>query len=618
MAQAKRYSEKDVQVLDAVTGIRKRTTMYIGSVDAHGLFHIFKEVADNAVDEFLAGRNTAVYVSTDGVKVTVGDDGQGIPTGIHKVTKRPTLETVFTENHAGGKFSDAAYATSIGTHGIGVTATNAVSETLQVWSNYTGSWQSIIFNKGKVSKELHKAKPPKLPFAPSGTIVQFTPDMSIFDKGAKLQLREVKEWAEMAAYMNAGLKVVYHNSVTGDTVTYQFKRGLDDLLDKLNKQNEAKEVGRYSDNTVNYDLALSWSEQVQVSESLLFTNTSRNHRGGSHEKVLWSCLYDVLSEYAEKDQEFEAVDLQPGCTAVFNVKLSEPKFSSQTKERLSDPRVKDFEEPLTKALAKFFKSNADLAAGLVESAALVYQARTRTAIDKDLARKLKSESRAGTLLPGKLTFCPKAKPEQRELFLVEGDSAGGSAVPARTNVHTQEILKLKGKPINAARADVARYSANQEVFNILLALGYKPDAADPYAELRVRNKIIFLTDPDVDGAHISLLLLALLAKVLPELFKRKLVYVVDAPEYMATVKGKRYYGNTKAELAAALPKGANVDMQHIKGWGEVSPQVLREVAFDPNTRKLICITAKKAARISEFLTLMSNEGALARKTLLGV
>lgn len=612
-----KYSEDDIQVLGAIEGIRKRPTMYIGSTDSHGVFHIFKEVVDNAVDEFLAGRNSAVYISTDGISVSVGDDGQGIPTGIHKKTKRPTIETVFTENHAGGKFSDSAYDTSIGTHGVGITATNAMSEELEVWSQYTGAWQHISFKCGKVKQELHKSKPPTVGKAkPSGTIVRYSPDFSIFDKGAKLSIPLVKTWAEMTAYLNAGLKIEFFNENTEEHFVFKFKNGLDDLLDHLLKESENKQAGRIHINSKEFDLAISFLESDTYYSNSFYTNTSENSRGGSHEKLLWSSLLQIYKEHDDSN-EFEEIDVQKGLISIFNVKLNQPRFSSQTKERLNDSRVNDYSKSLLAELKKFFKKQTELLERLIERAAAHYEVRTKSAIDKDLARKLKQSSKSGTLLPGKLVSAPKCKPEDRELFLVEGDSAGGSSIPARISVHTQEILKLKGKPINAARVETERYSANAEVFGILLALGYKPDAPDPYEELRVKNKIIFLTDPDVDGAHIALLLLVLLAQILPKLFKKRLVYVVDSPEYMTTVKNKRYYGNTKQELLKQLPKGSNPDIQHIKGWGEVSPQIMREVAFDPKTRKLICITAKKAEKIAEFLSLMSDDGP-ARKKLLGI
>lgn len=619
MAGRKNYTENDIQVFGAIDGIRKRPTMYIGSLDSHGIFHLLKEVVDNAVDEFLAGRNTAVYISTDGVTVTVGDDGQGIPTGIHKKTKRPTIETVFTENHAGGKFGSGAYGATRGVHGVGVTATNACSEVLTVASKYSGLWEQVDFAYGKVTTQLRKKKPVDMPagMSPKGTVVQYRPDAKLFDKKAKLSIPEVEHWLMMNAYFNAKLRIEFYNEKTKKHTVYCFEKGIDDLLDKLNREEKIHELGRVSQSTVDYDLALSWSDSPNGYNTILLTNTLVNTKGGSHDKVLWTALATALEKYTSKGQEFEPVDLRYGTTSILNAKLEEPKFSSQTKERLSDPRVKTFEEPIVEVLTKFFAKNKELAKTLVERAVIVYEARTKSTLDKDLARKLNQGSKGGTLLPGKLTAAPKAKPEDRELFLVEGDSAGGPAISARTNVYAQEILCLKGKPINAARVEVERYSANEEVFNILLAMGYKPSSKDPYETLRVKGKLIILTDPDVDGAHISLLLLVLLATVLPKLFDMGIVHVVDAPEYMATYKGKRYYGNTRTELSKALPKGVVPEVQHIKGWGEIAPVVLREIAFDPKMRKLVKITTKKVSKIKKFLSLMSDDGQ-ARKKLLGL
>jgi DNA gyrase subunit B len=295
MARGKSYTEADIQVLGAIAGIRKRPTMYIGSLDSLGVFHIFSEPADNAVDEFLAKRNTAIYVQIglDGT-VTIGDDGQGIPTGIHKQTKRPTIETVFTENHAGGKFGQGAYKESIGTHGVGVTATNACSETLEVWSQYTGSWQHIGFKQGKVVSQLSKAKPPKLDggMKPSGTIVRYKPDPTIFDKGAKLSTPHVLGWADMAAYMNAGLKITVFDEKTEELHVYHHKRGLDDYID--NRLAKRKVLGRTFLQHPLFDVALAIADTSKSNSHFtiqhFYANTRETSQGGRCRLLPWRRL----------------------------------------------------------------------------------------------------------------------------------------------------------------------------------------------------------------------------------------------------------------------------------------------------------------------------------------
>lgn len=612
------YNEDAIDVLSPIEGIRKRPSMYIGPVDSSGVFHILKEVADNTVDEALAGRNDAVTICLEDGWVWVGDNGSGIPTGKHKKTGISTLETVLTHTHAGGKFGQGGYGASIGTHGVGIKATNALSEELEVWTCYKRKWYTAKFKKGATVSKTKPCQKPTLPkgMKSTGTIIRFKPDMTIFNKGSKLKIEPIHDWCEITAYLNEEFHVTFINE--GEVEEWYFENGLEDYAAHVNKENGYKQVALFHAQADNYDVCLSF---VEAGDDLVeyYTSSSYNIQGGTHEKTLWRAYEDALYQFAKKDHEYEAVDLRDSIVGVFNIKLEEPKFGGQTKEKLVDKRAEEAYDDLYSELHKFFKKNKQLTQDLLDKATQLYEQRSSSKLDKDLARKLTKEKKAGagTLLPGKLTQVPKCKPELRELFLVEGDSAGGPCVAARKMIDRQEILALKGKPINAARSDAEKYGANQEVFNILLALGFDPSAKNPMDKLRVKNKVVFLADPDPDGDHINLLLLALIAKVLPQMIEKGMVYIAKAPEYYAVHKGKNYYGQTKDELTKALPRGANVPFHHIKGWGEASPKILREVAFDPETRMLQQVTVDNMKEIQKFIGLMSDD-IKSRKQILGI
>ena len=618
---ASTYSGKDVQVLDGVAAIRKRPTMYIGSVGKEGLFHIFKEVVDNAVDESIAGRCDRIRVQLDDETVTVADNGGGIPVEIHRQTKKSTLTTVFTHIHAGGKFGSDAYDSSIGVHGVGIKATNALSSICNVWTKRGRQWWHQSFKQGTaVQRAPAKSTKPEISLD-SGTVVEFQADPSVFKHGIALDLQEVYDWLHIVAYINPQLSIMFESTEDGDyNEIIHYEDGLADYLDWMAEETKQEILDKYYETKgKGFECAIGFTDTAEMDPKWSlswFTNTTANLNGGTHANAFWRAYNRAVSEFAKPRQYYENKDLRSHLVIALNIRLPEPQFSSQTKERLVDDRAKRIEENLYESLCKFFKSHPKTIKRVLEQAVEAYNARRSGMVSKELSQKIKEASK--TMLPTKLTSAPYCKPEERECFIIEGESGAGTANMARVSSYNQETLALKGKILNLARSTTMRALTSSEVFSILVTLGYDPKNPASH-KLRVRGKIVLLSDPDPDGHHINSLVLAALAVMVPQVFEEKLVYIVDAPEYMAEYKGGRYYGRTRDALYKNLPKMARnkIFVQHIKGWGEVDAPTLRDIAFDPNTRRLMQLKRPKPEQINRFLGLMSHD-IEGRREILGI
>jgi len=610
------YDESSIKALGPVEAIRRRPSMYIGSTDSEGVFHLFKEVADNAVDESLQTGSDliAARIEDDGT-ARVMDRGRGIPVGKHPETGESALVTVLTRTHAGAKFDDESYRASIGTHGVGLTAVNALSEKLCVSTFRNGGWTSALFREGELRKgPLARAPDPPGALAglleDRGTVMSWRHDPTRFQDDAILDPARVREWARLTSMLAPGLRVVV--DAGGEVEEFRSENGLEDYVNAIDSERRRASEAVFRHEGDGFDVCLSFVPDEKA-VAHFYTNTSRNEEGGTHANEFWKQWHRVLSELASSGHEFALADVRADLTAVFNVRMSEPKFRGQTKEKLADPRGKEFD--LATPLAAWLKKRKSLVEHLCDLASGRCQERNKAATDKALARSLKKEAASRVLLPGKLTSAPKCKPAERELYLVEGDSAGGGCKSAR-NHGFQEVLTLRGKLLNVCRAAREKTLANREIMDIMLAVGYDPLAADPLKGLRV-GKIVLLSDPDPDGWHIDMLLLALFAWMMPKAYGRDLLHVAETPEFMATHKGRNFYGRTKEDLAEALPKGSNATVRHIKGWGEVDARVLREVAFDPETRKIRSVRARSMKDVKRFMGLMSWD-LERRKELIGL
>jgi DNA gyrase/topoisomerase IV subunit B len=502
--------------------------MYIGHPDSFALWTICRELGDNAVDEFLADRNTSVHIINDGSYMWCLDSGDGVPVGIIKVKTHghtismPAIEAIFGMTHTGGKMvasEDGAYSGSRGTHGIGATATNAMSSHFQVWTKRDGVWYTCSFEKGHLSEKLSTVRTlPKLPFglkAPrKGTLVRFKPDMTLFDKGSKLRDTDVEQWCEITSYLNGGFKVSYTNA-SGNTRDWYSENGSEDYLTHLLETAKATALGDYllfSDKQI--DLALAFTDYDGV-DLRGYTNGLYNSDGGLHVQAVFKALSDTLLVYKTAKQTFTGVDLREGIIGIINFKIAAPAFSSQTKEKLIDERVKEpCYETVYEVFESYFKTHKALAKKICDRVQELKTLKNEFADNKRVLKELKTPVGKRSNLPSKLVPSIGGIPADRELFIVEGDSAGGSAAKARDKTY-QEMLPLKGKILNVYKTAAEKVLASEEILNILKSIGYDPSKPDPMRSLRV-GKIILLGDADADGGHINTLNMCLLARYIPQ------------------------------------------------------------------------------------------------------
>lgn len=615
-----------------VNKVRAKPSQYMGGVDEIR-FNMWREVFDNCVDEHIAGRNNFIHVMLDlqGRRVTVLDHGTGIPTEEKKVdriggghVKMSAITAVLTLLNAGGKFDSAAYEKSRGTHGVGITGTNALSKELTVWSAYKGKPVMQSFAAGIPTSKL---KPAKLPtfkvgkqtfkMAKKGTAISFVYDDKLLGKSADISLSHVIKLCDQTAYLNP--KLVIHLSVAGKkgSKVFHHKGGTLDYIKNEIEQLGCGTLGKPCIiNTKEFDVAFQFTDHDE--ELFLgYTNSLPQIDGGVHVDAFRKTLFASLKAMASsRDKEFTQNDLRDGLVGLIDVKISSPAFGSQTKEKLVDARIKDMEKPMRTHIDKFFSAHKSLAKEIIRRAGELKELRQEQLKDKRALKALKGASSGKKdPPPNKYTAVDsrKYKPEVAELYLVEGDSAGGTAKEAR--FPHQGVLKLRGKILNVMRDFKGKAFESDEVLNILLALGYDPSRGDKaMGELRY-GKLILLADPDPDGHHINSLLLALLVKFLPQMFADGRVYAAQVREYYASYKDVNYFGDSPVDVMKQLPKDAKVTVRHIKGWGEVGPDVLNELAFDPHKRKLVKLKGLTKDDLKRFGALMGEDTEYRRNLL---
>jgi DNA gyrase/topoisomerase IV subunit B len=618
---------------DSITGftrdlekIQAKPTLYIGPTDNAGVFTLLRECLDNAVDEARAGRNDFIYVVVESLQgpFIVGDKGVGIPVAKHKKMKISTLTHVLTNLQSSGKMKvGGAYKSAVGTHGVGIKATNALSSQFEVWTYRDNKkegekgWYYTKFERGVEKVPVKKSSGPgKVMKADAGTVIKFTPDPKVFGKH-KLEMKQLVQWAKMTAYMNAGLQI--RIAYNGSTKDFKSKDGikayLKDRIEALKATPFSKKHIFHNSETL--ELALSFTD-VEGSQVEFFTNTVRNVEEGVHADDVYKALFDSLKPYVKvkkgKDSKFPftPTDLRDGLLGIVNYKIDAPQFDSQTKEKLVDQRVKGacYEEA-HKVFVQFWKDNKSLAKDLIVRATELRNKTSDFLKDKKLVKNVKAATKG---ISAKLAgIVGNAPVEKRELFLVEGDSAGGGLKRARDKSF-QAVFPLKGKPLNVMEAQKDKVNSNKEIVGILAALGVQLDGKN--AGAIKYGKIICFADPDVDGMHINTLLLSTLYKYTPNLFKNGNVYVIKSPLFKAKYKDKVYFGMTKEELYEQTGS-KKIDITYLKGWGEVSEVDLIPVALDPSSRKLYRVVPSDKAGSKEFELLMGKNPTY-RKQLLGV
>lgn len=632
MPKKRTYDEDSIKVLKGLEGVRAKPSMYIGLLDDVGVFSLVREVMDNAVDEYskdTANDSMTVVFLNNGC-IEVHDNGAGIPVGKHRRAGVSTLQAVTSMLHAGGKMDDSSvYGASRGTHGIGLKATVALSERFAAYTFRTGRWHSIEYRNGKMTRGVRKvvrkdmlAKVQRI--YEQGTVIAFKTDLSLFDEGARMRLDMAQQWADTAAYLSSGFKV----ELRRQTASGQWKRrryhhdgGIAEWID--NRVAEA-ECDTLTDkhleiHTEHLDMGLAFTNDDKAGVEG-YCNGLRNADGGTHVNAVMSTLAKSIQPYVKEKENFERADLEEGLLGIVNFKINSPRFSSQTKEKLADPRFNELcRTTLQDELDAFWSSNKKVARIVCERADGMRKARDEFAVLRKSAADLRKHGLTRGKMPTKLAMVKNCSPDERELFLVEGDSAGGTARNARLAepYRFQETLGLRGKIANAYKDKLNRLLTNEAVLDILSAIGYDPAADDPLANMRVA-RIILLSDADEDGKHINCLLLGLLSAYVPETFAMGKVFTVVSPKYMLADRGKQYFGMDLDELHANVPKGTNLDKAvAMKGWAEATKQAMRQIAFDPATRQIVRMDEpdKRAARNIQRLL---GDDPLWRKRLLGV
>ena len=551
------YGAGDITVLEGLEAVRKRPGMYIGSTGIRGLHHLVYEVVDNSVDEALAGHcsRVDVFIHVDN-SVTVSDDGRGIPVGMHEKEGRPALEVVLTVLHAGGKFGDGGgYKVSGGLHGVGVSVVNALSEDLHVTVKREGFVHTQHYQRGAPQNPLAQGEKTK----ETGTSITFMPDVEIFDETV-FDFSILEQRLRETAFLTRGLHITLTDERgEGQTVEFQYEGGIEDFVVYLNENKEPiqKKVIYFEDDGTEgaVEVAMQWNGSYQESV-FSFANNINTHEGGTHLSGFRSALTRTLNKYArdkgelkEKDDNLSGEDVREGLTAVISAKLADPQFEGQTKTKLGNPGMQGFVESIVNAkLAEFLEENPQEARSVIRKAVQAAQARSAARKARDLTRR--KSALENSRLPGKLADCSVKDPSLAEIFVVEGDSAGGSAKQGRDR-HTQAILPLRGKILNVEKARIDKVLQNTEVQALITAIG--TGVRDEFDIERARyHKVILMTDADVDGAHIRTLVLTLLFREMQELIDAGYVYIAKPPLYKLKQGSQERYIEKESELEELL------------------------------------------------------------------
>ena len=614
------YSAKNIQVLKGLEGVRKRPAMYIGSTDVRGLHHLVWEVVDNAVDEHLAGHCSKITVrilDDGGCEVT--DNGRGIPVDKHPTEKKPAVELALTTLHAGGKFDQQSYAVSGGLHGVGVSVVNALSTRTEVEVKRDGNVHRMTLEGGPVTKPLKRGAKATT----TGTTVRFWPDAEIFET-VEFDADVIAERLRETALLNSGLAITLTDDRDGKTQTFRYKHGLVDFVKRLLKSKkpmvpilEFHHEGEVDGKLVGVDIGLTWSDQFHDERLRSYVNTVRTDDGGTHEEGFRRAVTEVFKDFSKtqnvankKDPNLTGDDLREGMVAIVSLKMPEPQFEGQTKGRLGSTMARDYVRSVVAEELKAWTAGHKAQARKIVKRALV-AARSRHAAKaaRELTRRkgLLDVQSAG--LPGKLADCTSRNPEETELYVVEGDSAGGSSKMARDR-HTQAILPLRGKVLNVEKAQLRRVLENNEIQALVKAIG--TGVGDQYDHERLRyHKIILMADADVDGGHITTLLLTFFYRLMQPLVEEGHLYLAQPPLFQIRHRDTVEYAMSDEERAKILKttfKGKSPEVQRFKGLGEMDAEQLWNTTMDPAKRTLLRVTVPDAEAADElFPLLMGNQ-----------
>jgi DNA gyrase subunit B len=662
-SKSEHYDGGDIQVLEGLEPVRKRPGMYIGSTGPRGLHHLVYEVVDNSVDEALAGycNEIEVWIHEDN-SVTVADNGRGIPVDLHPKEKIPTVEVVLTILHAGGKFGGEGYKVSGGLHGVGVSVVNALSKRVEVCVKRDGVEYEIAFTQGKTTEKLHKIGSAE----GTGTKVTFWPDPEIFTETTVFNYETLATRFREMAFLNKGLKITLHderskearegsvNTIDAEggaavasaakvanteeknegekgkevrTAEFLYKGGIVDFVTWLTEGKETLNKPIYfeaENENGTVEVCMQWTSSYSSNSVLAFANNINTHEGGTHMDGFKQAVTRSINEYARnknilkgKDPNLTGDDCREGLAAIISVKLHDPQFEGQTKTKLGNTEIRPLvQSAVTQGLGEYLEENPTSAKRIVGKAAQALKAR-------EAARKARETARKGVLesfsLPGKLADCSSKDPFQSEIFIVEGDSAGGSAKQARDRKY-QAILPLRGKILNVERAGQNRALSSDTISSLITAIG--TNIGDKFDAEKARyHRIIIMTDADVDGAHIRCLLLTFFYRYMPELITRGYVYIAQPPLFGLKKKNSRnpkvekYIFDEKAlkKHMAELADPSKYDIQRYKGLGEMDPEQLWETTMEPNNRTLIQVTVDDALMAERVVTELMGDQVEPRK-----
>lgn len=612
------YGAESIKVLEGLEGVRKRPAMYIGSTGKDGLHHLIYEAVDNSVDEALAGfcKKIKVTINKDG-SVSVEDDGRGIPVDIHPQYKVPAVEIALTKLHAGGKFDKKSYMISGGLHGVGISAVNALSKKFIV----------EVKRDGKIHRQEYSRGVPKTKLTivgncgkdETGTLVTFFPDEEIFST-TKFDYSVLETRFREIAFLNAGLKILLFDEIKNKKIDFQYNGGLIEFIKWVNESKEILHKPIYFKREMNgtlIEIAIQYNNSYK--EMIYgFVNTINTVEGGTHVSGLKTALTRVINDYAkktgtlkEKDDSLTGEDTREGLAAIISIKIPEPQFEGQTKTKLGNSEIKGFVDSIvTSSLSEFFEENPTIAKKIVAKVLDAAKARLAAKKAKELVRRKNAFSLGG--LPGKLADCSK-KSTDTELYIVEGESAGGSAKQAR-NKEDQAILPLKGKILNVEKSNPSKTLSSEEIANLITAVGTGVGEQFNSEKLRY-SRIVIMTDADVDGEHIKTLLLTFFFRFMPKLVENGNIFVALPPLYRIRKGQKDFYVYSDEELKKEVEKfsSGNLTVTRFKGLGEMSSEQLWETTMNPKTRKIKKIFIEDALEADRTFSMLMGDDVQARK-----
>jgi len=614
-----RYDASQIQVLEGLEPVRLRPGMYIGSTGPRGLHHLVYEVVDNSIDEALAGYCTAIEVTLHPEHmVEVKDNGRGIPVEIHPQVGKPAVEVVMTMLHAGGKFGGEGYKVSGGLHGVGVSVVNALSEWLEVEVRRGGHVYRQTYRRGEPTSDLAVVGDSD----ETGTTVRFIPDREIFPDRT-FSFDTLAQRLRELAFLTRGLKISLKDEVSGQENVYQFDGGIEEFVRHLNKNKDVLHEPpiyferRREDASV--EVALQYNDGY-VENIFTYANNIHTQEGGAHEAGFKTALTRVIGDYIRKnnllkngDPALTGEDVREGLVAVVSVKLVNPQFEGQTNTKLGNPEMRSFVDAVvSEGLGTFLDENPAVARRIIDKVLAASRAREAARRARELTRR--KSALEVTSLPGKLADCTERDPAVAELFLVEGDSAGGSAKQGRDR-RFQAILPLRGKILNVEKARLDKILASEEIRAMITALGTGIDEDFDLSKARY-HKVIIMTDADVDGAHIRTLLLTFFYRYMPQLVESGYVYIAQPPLYRVVKGQEEHYTYSDRELDELLKKigrGGNIDVQRYKGLGEMNPQQLWETTMNPKSRTVLQVSVADALEADNIFTILMGDKVQPRR-----